>query len=1042
MVPFDYRKTGEDDTLLQDLVRVQAAIRGSYRRSTKPPPSLNEITTKLSKMPLPTPPNTVVIPSMDDIAPFDWDYRDPDAPSSPRRDDPVRGLQLTGTQPHDDMDNPVVPDTRKKSASTSTLTALNGAQSGVSLDSVSHRPIPPRVNTDLQDPSLTSPPLLSAMSALDLHPLVPPPSSTADVTNTLDVPTQHEDDASTSQLPDNHTEPSQSQETMASTDDRIDQNNSRNEGSATPSALTGMTAIQPLPSISETLEHITVDVDEQDHDDAQQDVYVDPNTPRAATLDVPIVQEDPPPDPVITVPPVSIVEDQPGTAPEAEESKEIEVESSSMTLVHPSNPEENEESVCSLSADSGVSSVLSGPTSSEEAAEGGETEAFPSSQSETAVLPLLAQLPFALAFPVQSSGPDASDPGSNSPNVEGYEDTSQTTAEVPVQHSATSDEPPTPTPPSQTEQIDGPNTSDSLPQVADPATSQREQCEGKDEDRDTSTTAEINVPSTLPGTEETSSNTDSTKPSKDEIVEKPTVDDPGNIGSVYDQSLLSSLPPLPPSPDDIKLELDDPTSLKSSEDTNISHPSPFDGVVASRYAEVDARHSDEADSEQNINYKPDELKASNSVIGDNDQDSENASQNGQDPPSVAQVDVDTQSAFDFLGVDVPTDALATHDAEAAEVPMTFNMADDELIECDTQLFTDTIAEGFVNINSVDLLDFDEDFVDLGTSTPTLSSFTVEQSFSFARHTDTLLIDLGDEKEEEPEPVYPSHALRSLFSLLESVFSMPTPALSVIELEDEDSEDDYSPARPRTPLGGSIEISTTGSETPRPSVCVNLPSPGGDGESTEGEPGVSTGDDAEHQQHPVVDAEHVSKSQTQDTDPILLPQLSRIGFPRLQDEPEISHHPTINGEEHAETTAAVHAVPTPTPRSVVPHPPETSTLFSRDAELNQEKSTRTRENTWRRPVSSRPVEEIGTRTEDVVNEPPVDNQNHSVSDADTIRRLRLRVEELEAELAAVRATTYRRQRASSDPPPFMHRTATAFSGIVPGAPTLPLRSRST
>lgn len=64
-------------------MRVQATIRGAYNKSTRPPPSLQEVVARMAEMPLPITSGVDIDPSVDDAP--SWDFQGPDYPS--QRDD-------------------------------------------------------------------------------------------------------------------------------------------------------------------------------------------------------------------------------------------------------------------------------------------------------------------------------------------------------------------------------------------------------------------------------------------------------------------------------------------------------------------------------------------------------------------------------------------------------------------------------------------------------------------------------------------------------------------------------------------------------------------------------------------------------------------------------------------------------------------------------------------------------------------------------------------------------------------------------------------
>ncbi|KAK7690972.1 hypothetical protein QCA50_006075 [Cerrena zonata] len=1200
--------TKEDNVLLQDLMQVQAAIRGAYRVSTRPRRSLGEITEKMGNMALPTPPDTVLVTTLAEITPVE--DSNSTAASGSQDDGLVTGLQLIGTHSHetDATDNPVNPDsqetvqTSQSESSPSTSTSINSndtqlpSETDVSSASCSQRPVPPRVNTAVSIPDnaalqtlLASPPLLSAVSALDLQALVPPPFSARREDDTAINPTE-EEYASTSQPPPNSTNSSSTEEIGTSTNDSLDQHRAGDEGTTTPSTLTGMTLVQHLP-LEERSHHVTAAADEGDHE--QKPLLDLESTPRATTSNV--SDEEAPP-PLVTAQHIPAVADgeQPTSSPEevtnavtaaqkeshAETTLEKEGEVSLSVTQLPNDPsqlEGNDDSTHQPSTDTGVTLAPSASIVEEEK----DTQ---TSSSST------------LAGSEPSQGPSTDQSNPTEQTALGEDDNPPPAGNVSLESLPPNTSTPETQPGSEQKVA---VAADASVELADDAPAPQDEPERKDEGGDISATTQASndpVPPALPSTEETPSasplsSSDSTTHDENGTAEKPI--DQVTVNSQDDSSSPSSSVDQPEiGPNNLPKSIDGSTSTNSTtgeeektkatststlveEDPshgsspnqpnpagksalgegdnlppvgNVAHESQPSGnpiqapdhiaqqsveevptsvpeskpeseekvtvtvdvseelVGHSATSQGEFEHKDGGDdtsttskgsngtvslalssAEEVPSVRPSSTSGSTAlnnedglveksitndeiIVNLNDDDTsplstvlqseidlydwvksidpsivtnsvddtdteaipdteadaddvtklddggtQTADKEGpsigidpklnEDQVSKPEADRITEEEIPVVGEAAPQVAAATEpviipptvSAEAIAAGSDAQITTDEMItETATSNLSDTVSaeqeidsmtEDFVNITYDDAMNLDEDFVNIGT-TPTLSSLSFEQSFSFVSNTDVLLIDLGVE-EDDPKPVYPSSALQSWFALLEGIFAMPTPALSFVgelESEDEDVDDFVSVATPRQPPAG-LQL-TTGCETPRPPVSVDLPPPGGDDKSTEQETDESTGDNAENQQRSVVDAEHVSMSRPQDS--MFAPQqpISTLNLSRLQDEPDISPHLTVTSEENPESTAGDSVLAT---YQLVSQPTEmeTITLLPHDTDIPHGKP----------------------------DDNPVTPTTTSTSDAETIRQLQLRIKDLEARLASAEARSRCRQRTNSDPPPF-------------------------
>ncbi|CAL1716167.1 unnamed protein product [Somion occarium] len=316
--------TGNNVDLVDDLLRVATVIRGKYRESPRPLPSITQIARALSSAQLPTPPLST-IPAEDA---FDWDVDDVNAkdtssvagpPNVNSRSTALGGLQLI----HDDMRTSEQQDSLVSvDDSAGTLPSGTGVSASlINLEDSSD--VQPSSETAQRDANLLSPepeydqhvdrsneritlPPLDTSSS-STHPSLSPPlsalhfdhmplSDPGNVAPASTATTLHDTDSSiASAIPFSQgiKLPSHQKEADSLKDDA--NGNAQDQHMTTPSALTGMTLLQPLPFDHGGTNEEHSDVDEPGCDDAQQSPLDSGTTTPRASMTVTGEEEDPPP---------------------------------------------------------------------------------------------------------------------------------------------------------------------------------------------------------------------------------------------------------------------------------------------------------------------------------------------------------------------------------------------------------------------------------------------------------------------------------------------------------------------------------------------------------------------------------------------------------------------------------------------------------------------------------------------------------------------------------------------------------------------------
>ncbi|KAK7681801.1 hypothetical protein QCA50_015148 [Cerrena zonata] len=889
------QKTGENDVLLDDLIRVQEAICGAFR------PSLRE-TPRKSNMSAPTSSDTVLVSaSMDGITLV----ADPDIPAGSQAGS-VSGLQLTGAQLQEPRDADLLETTQTPHdestayipTSPSSDHTQPASETSEPIEPIFQRQTPPHVYTpvsSIQDPApwtLGLSPLLLAMSAPNLQiPVTSPPFSARCENETLINPSYHEYPFPPPP-PNTPINPDSSQDTTASTYHRVNRNDAGNVRSTTTSVPTGI-MMTPPPTPEGYSCDVGAAADGRDYGDFQQELLVDINISQAAMLNISNIQEDHP---------SALVEESPLSLPSIVGNDDSFSQGDNSTIRNFPPPMQ------------------------------GNLQSFPG-----------------LISPVSAVSDRKDDP----PPTENTVQTSSLLGNPDESSTQPGDRKCTSAPESQPEAIEETLTGDPHGRVDDPVASQDE-CKLEDRGVDDLTKVfDSTLPSSLGGAAEATSSPpstcDSTNIEENESAEEPVSDGQGPVVHNTIDNPPSSMTHESKTGSNGLLESSDELASMNlvNSTTTPSHFMEAVGEEADRLSGTQLMDND--DLGMTINSDLDDNMETDLRAGEGNEEETHTDE--QDPASVSEGD--PASKLDVIPpVTSAQSTTATLNGQsfsivATEATATVQDRDDADAEQGSDSPSDTTAEESFQV-------VDDDLIDPGATTPMLTSFAVEHSLSFVGHTDILLIDLGaDDEDEEPEPSYPSHALQSIFAVLEDVFAMPTPALSLIEELSNDGVEDISVT---SEIHSTSSLEQPRSDIPRLSVGVALPSLAGDAISTEEKTSVSTRVSVEDQQLLVVDPERVPLLRTQDS---LNPPHSQLSLPRIQDEPATSPYIAVI-DEGVDNTQFV-----PAPLQTTSHSPEMRSLFPRGGDISERRSSHPRENNVER---SRQMERVETRMEGIIVEP--------------------------------------------------------------------------